>query len=77
MFLFGESKAAVEHVLLMGMENSGKTKFLYETLMLNSNWYFIQKIEWSGEIKKTEGYNYEVIKNGLTEFGVWDLAGSP
>ncbi|CAD8067768.1 unnamed protein product [Paramecium primaurelia] len=57
------------HVLLLGTQDVGKTKFLYEGLLQN-------KYK-DPPYKPTEGYNMECMKYEQTTYALWDLAASP
>ncbi len=57
------------NIILLGLESSGKTFFLFSRVK--------QLIEVGGEIKTkpTEGFNYEEIRFDSMEIAIWDLPG--
>lgn len=57
------------NIILLGLESSGKTFFLYSRVK--------QFIEIGGEIKTrpTEAFNYEELMFDSTEIAIWDLPG--
>ncbi len=60
------TKEFTKQVLLVGLNESGKTKFMYETYAFAST---------KGDAN-TKGFNYEVLDTEGGKLGIWDVGGS-
>ena len=61
----GKGQSTANHAFLCGLDNAGKTKYLYSNLIDISN----------EELKSSEGFNWERIHGNETKFIVWDAGG--
>ena len=66
----GSSSSLLPHILLVGLENSGKTYFLYSRLKT-----IITPGNDSVRTKPTDSFNYEEVEIGAFNVAVWDLPG--
>lgn len=62
----GNTNALPKQVLMVGLEGSGKTKYLYETYAY----------KWNQKDANTKGFNYEIIENEGGKIGIWDIGGN-
>ena len=66
----GSSSFHLPHIMLVGLENAGKTFFLYSRLKT-----IITPGNDSVRTKPTDSFNYEEVEIGAFNVAVWDLPG--